>query len=154
MDALRSELLFTIDLDVALERTQDVGQAGDQRRVIVPINGGTFEGPRLKGTVLPDGADWLSVQSAGSWNIDVRITLRTDDAALIYMRYVGVLVVGPENLEAFNRREILPYDAYYARTTPRFETSSAKYAWLNSIIAVANGVRLEKGPKYKVFEIL
>jgi hypothetical protein len=48
----------------------------------------------------------------------------------------------------------LPYDAYYARTTPRFETSASKYTWLNSVIAVANGVRLEKGPKYNVFEIL
>lgn len=154
METLESQLLFTLDLDVALDRTQNVGQVGGLRRIIVPVDGGTFEGPKLKGTVLPDGGDWLSVEADGSWNVDVRITLRTDDEALIYMRYVGVLVVKPEFQERFNKREILPYDAYYARTTPRFETASPKYAWINRIIAVANGLRLEKGPKYKVFEIL
>ena len=154
METLESQLLFTLDLDVALDRTQNVGQVGSLRRIIVPIDGGRFEGPKLKGTVLPDGADWLSVEQDGSWNVDVRVTLRTDDDALIYMRYAGVLVVKPEYQERFNQREILPYDAYYARTTPRFETASPKYAWINRIIAVANGLRLEKGPKYKVFEIL
>ena len=154
MDTLVSAPLFTLNLDVALDRTQSIGQVGDFKRIIVPINGGTFEGPKLKGAVLPDGADWLSVQSDGSWNVDVRVTLQTDDNALIYMRYSGVLVPKPEMLERFNKREILPYDAYYARTTPRFETSASKYTWLNSVIAVTNGVRLEKGPKYNVFEIL
>lgn len=154
MDTLRSTLLFTMDLNVALDRTQNIGLVGDLRRIIVPVNGGTFEGPKLKGTVLPDGGDWLTVQSDGSWNIDVRITLCTADEALIFMKYVGVLIPKPEFLERFNRREILPYDAYYARTTARFETSAPKYTWLNGIITVANGVRLEQGPKYKVFEIL
>lgn len=154
METLESQLLFTLNLDVALDRTQNVGQVGSLRRIIVPIDGGVFEGPKLKGTVLPDGGDWLSVEPDGSWNVDVRVTLRTDDEALIYMRYVGVLVVKPEFQERFNKREILPYDAYYARTTPRFETASPKYAWINRVIAVANGHRLEKGPKYKVFEIL
>ena len=154
MDTLVSALLFTLYLDVALDRTQNVGQVGDCKRVIVPINGGRFEGPKLRGTVLPDGADWLSVQSDGSWNIDVRVTLRTDDEALIFMRYSGVTIPKPEMLERFNRREILPYDAYYARTTPRFETSAPKYRWLNGVIAVGNGVRLEQGPKYHIFEIL
>ena len=154
MDTLVSQPLFTLNLDVALDRTQAIGQVGDHKRIIVPINGGAFEGPRLRGTVLPDGADWLSVQSDGSWNIDVRITLRTDDDALIFMRYTGVTIPKPEMLERFNKREILPYEAYYARTTPRFETAAPKYQWLNGVIAVANGVRLENGPKYKVFEIL
>jgi hypothetical protein len=154
MDTLVSKLLFTLHLDVALDRTQNIGQAGDLKRVIVPIDGGSFEGEKLRGTVLPDGADWLTVQSDGSWNVDVRVTLKTDDEALIYMRYSGVLIPKPEMLERFNKREILPYDAYYARTTPRFETSAPKYRWLNGVIAVANGIRLEKGPKYNVFEIL
>ena len=154
MDTLVSTLLFTLNLDVALNRTQAIGQVADHKRIIVPINGGTFEGPRLRGTVLPDGADWLSVQSDGSWNIDVRVTLRTDDEALIYMRYTGVTIPKPEMLERFNQREILPYDAYYARTTPRFETAAPKYRWLNGVIAVANGMRLESGPKYQVFAIL
>jgi len=144
MDTLVSQPLFTLNLDVALDRTQAIGQVGDHKRIIVPINGGAFEGPRLRGTVLPDGADWLSVQSDGSWNIDVRITLRTDDDALIFMRYTGVTIPKPEMLERFNKREILP----------RFETAAPKYQWLNGVIAVANGVRLENGPKYKVFEIL
>ena len=154
MDTLVSALLFTLHLDVALDRTQNIGQVGDHKRVIVPINGGRFEGPKLRGTVLRDGADWLSVQSDGSWNIDVRVTLRTDDDALIFMRYGGVTIPKPEMLERFNKREILPYDAYYARTTPRFETAAPKYRWLNGVIAVGNGVRLEQGPKYNIFEIL
>jgi len=45
-------------------------------------------------------------------------------------------------------------DDYYLRTVPFFETSSAKYAWMNKMVCVAVGERLPNGVSYEVFEIL
>src|ERR1700730_9600262 len=41
--------------------------------------GGSFEGPRLRGEVLPDGGDWLLTRPDGVLQQDARITLKTDD---------------------------------------------------------------------------
>ena len=86
---LRSELLFT--LNITLHPIQDVGATPLGHRRIVPVSGGTFEGARLRGTVLPlAGADWLLMRPDGVFQQDVRLMLQTDDGALIGMSYRGV----------------------------------------------------------------
>ena len=60
-------------------------------RRIVPVTGGTFEGPKLKGTALGGGADWILVRPDGVSELNVRVTLRTDDEQLIYVTYRGLL---------------------------------------------------------------
>jgi hypothetical protein len=119
------------------------------------VDGGVFEGPRLKGRVLPEGADWVLWRADGVMMIDVRTALRTDDGALISMQYTGLAyTTTPEAGEAFRRREVVPYEQLYVRTTPRFETADPRYLWLNKVIAVANGARTAAGPIYHVFNIL
>jgi hypothetical protein len=49
--------------------------------------GGSFEGPRLPGELMPEGEGWLLVRSDGVLEQDVRITLKTDDEAFIYVHY-------------------------------------------------------------------
>ena len=74
----------------------DLGDVGKGRRRIVPISGGEFSGPVLRGTVLPGGADWQIMRSDGVAELEARYTLRTDDGALIDVRNVALRHGPPE----------------------------------------------------------
>jgi hypothetical protein len=110
-------------------------------RRIVPVTGGTFAGPKLKGTALPGGADWMLARPDGVNELNVRVTLRTDDEQLIYVTYRGLLFT-PKGGEQ------------YWRTTPIFETASPKYDWLTKIIAVGVGKTVPGKAAYSVYQIL
>jgi hypothetical protein len=153
MNALRSQLLFNID--IALHPIQQLGVTPVGGRRIAPVSGGSFEGPRLRGKVLPHaGGDWVLIRNDGSLQLDVRLTLETDDRALIYMSYRGVRHGSPEIDQRLARGEPVDPASYYFRTAPFFESGAAKYAWLNNIVAVGVGERLPNGVRYEVFEIL
>ncbi len=154
MHTLRSEWLFALHLDIAWDRAQTIGAGPLGWRGIYPVNGGRFEGPRLNGRVLPDGADWVIRRADGATAIDVRLGLVTADGAAIAMSYTGLLVVAPEAAERFRRRQPVAYAETYIRTTPRFETADPRYDWLNRVIAVANGGPPGSSPTYQVFAIL
>lgn len=154
INTLQSRHLFTLRLNVAYDRLYQIGAVPTGRRLIAPVDGGTFEGERLGGVVLPDGADWVRFRADGVMEIDVRTTLKTHDGALLFLQYQGVAHAEPENMARFLRREAQPYANVYTRTTLRFETEAPQYAWLNKVIAVANGMRTDNGPRYEVFEIL
>ena len=126
--------------------------AGDRR--IVPVRDGTFEGERLRGTVLGGGSDWIVVRPDEVWELNVRLTLKTDDDQLIAMSYQGRRHGPAEVLARLNRGEEVDPRSYYFRTAVLFETASEKYAWINRIIAIGTGSRRPEGPVYEVFEIL
>jgi len=75
--------------------------------VIAPIAGGSFEGPRLRGRVLPGGSDWTLLRSDGVLELDLRITLEADDGALIYMNSFGLRHGPPEVLAELARGDSL-----------------------------------------------
>lgn len=129
---LESEFLLELLLDVDSQL-----DAGHTR--IAPVTGGTFAGARLRGTVHDGGADWIT-QVSGHSSLDVRITLETDDGAIIYMTYKGVVARGDSGL--------------YWRVTPVFNTASEKYDWLNHRVFVGKSKQVEGKVAYDVFEIL
>lgn len=105
---------------------------------VVGQGGGTISGSRVRGQVLNgSGGDWLVLRPDGVVQLDVRLTIRTDDDALIYMRYEGI-AAGAALPRVLGGEPVPPSD-YYFRTTPYFETSSERYAWLNKIVAVGVG---------------
>jgi hypothetical protein len=132
MDAVRTELLYEIAMDAEVD---DLGQTPLGRRRIVRVTGGTFEGPRLRGTVLPGGGDWFVERADGVRQLDVRITLRTDDGALSYAHYPGLFHAGPGVMDRLLRGETVDPSEYYFRTAPMFETTAEKYVWLNRVVA-------------------
>ena len=123
-------------------------------RVIAPITGGTFEGPRLRGKVLPGGGDWTLLRPDGVLELDLRITLETDDGALIGMSSFGLRHGPAEVMAALARGESVDPASYYFRTAPKFETSAPQYVFLNRVIAIASGDRRAGGPIYSIEEIL
>src|SRR5262245_61122410 len=80
---------------------------------IFPVTGGSFEGESLRGKVLAGGGDWVTAKSDGTFELDLRVTLETDDGALIHMTFTGV------------RDDV----NHYFRTLPRFETAAPRYAF-------------------------
>jgi hypothetical protein len=152
MTDIRTAHLFTITLKVG--EIQGLGQtpAGDRR--VAVVEGGSFEGPRLKGTVLKGGSDWILGRSDGALQLDVRLTLKTHDGAIIGMTYRGFRHGPAAVIDRLNRGEKVDPAEYYFRTAPLFETAAEKYGWLNRIVAVATGQRLPDGPVYHVFEVL
>jgi hypothetical protein len=136
VEGLQSELLF--DMTATLEAPQQVGATHEGGRSIFYATGGTIDGPKIKGTVLPGGGDWFRMRADGVGELDVRATFKTDDGALVYTHYKGVLN---------------PATGYF-RTTPRFETASEKYQWLTKIVAVGVGKSGQGAVSYKVYQIL
>jgi hypothetical protein len=146
---------FLMTLRVSIAPPQSIGAVPHGTRRTVPITGGEFEGPRLRGSVVPGGsADWLLLRADGVLELDLRATLRTDDGALISMKSFGLRHGPPEVVAALARGETVDPAAYYFRTTPRFETAHPTYAFLNRLITVASGDRRAEGPIYTVHELL
>ncbi len=131
---LGATLLMDLELDVGV--AQSLGP-----RQIYPVTGGTFDGPRLRGVALNGGGDWVIRRPDGANELNVRVTLQTDDDELIYLWYRGIIFT-PEGGET------------YWRTTPVFETASEKYGWLNRIISVGVGRPSPGKAAYRVFQIL
>jgi hypothetical protein len=136
-DTLRSEFLVDLVFDVGAPLNLGTRQ-------IVPVTGGTFSGPKLKGTALTGGGDWIQRRPDGVSMLNVRATLKTDDEQLIYVTYDGILYV-PTGASAADR---------YWRMTPKFETGSAKYEWLTRIVSVGVGRQVPGKAAYRVFQIL
>ena len=149
---IRLEHLFTVRFDVSAARSLGNTPLGERR--VVQITGGTFEGPRLRGRVLPEGGDWLLLRSDGVLQLDVRATLQTDDGALLYMTYRGFRHGPAAVIDRLSRGEAVDPSAYYFRTAPLFETGDERYAWLSRTVCVATGERLPSGPVYSVYQVL
>jgi len=152
---LASRHLLTLTLQVAFDKMLNVGATVIGRRRIAPILGGTFEGERLRGTVLPGGADWVVNRPDGHMAIDVRIALVTDQGANIYVTYQGLFrAASTEIMARFNKSAALGPEEYKIRTIVKFETGSERYAWLNDMLAVGVGDQTATGPVYTIFEVL
>lgn len=130
----------------------------DSSLIIVNVKpeGSWAKGPKINGTFIAPGGDWLRVMPSGALRLDVRATLKTDDGALIYISYNGVIQHSAESAEKLNRGDTLTTkDIPTFITAPTFETSAPKYAWLNSVQAINKIVEFKLGEggyvKYDVF---
>jgi hypothetical protein len=150
--AMTSRPLMTVK--IAAAPRQELGTVPHGIRSFVPVTGGDFEGPRLRGKILPGGGDWLLLRSDGVLELDLRITLETDDHALIYMTFQGLRHGPPDAIAALGRGEVVDPARYYFRTLPRFETSTETYAFLNRIVTVGVGEARPDGAVHRIDEIL
>jgi Protein of unknown function (DUF3237) len=149
-EALDSELLLDAQFD--LNPPENIGATPLGARSIFVVTGGTFEGPRLRGKVR-SGGDWYLALPNGAGELDVRLTLESDDGALIFVTYRGVLDATPDVMRrALSGEEVSPSE-YYFRTTPRFETGSEKYAWLNRTVCVGVGRLVPGKVGYRIFAV-
>jgi hypothetical protein len=124
------ELVMTLRVEIS--DSLDVGAVGAGVRRVIPITGGTFEGPAIRGTVLPGGADWNLTRPDGVAEIWARYTLRTDDGALIAIINAGLVVPQPDG-------------SRLVRTVPQFEVAAEQYGWLRRSVFIGTLAPAEGG---------
>ena len=139
MNADEPRLEHLYDMHADLEAPQVLAATPQGMRQIFIVKGGTVEGPRVKGEVLPGGGDWALVRSDSAVQLDVRATMRTDDGALVYCTYGGLIVASQEAFGRLFQGQDVPLDEYYFYTNPMFQTAARQYDWLNRLIAIGRG---------------
>jgi hypothetical protein len=141
--ALQAELVPAGILWASFGEIHTLDGAPFGTRLIVDVTDVRIEGPglnaRMKGQAT---ADWGSLAADGTFQLDVRATLETDDGALILAQYHGRCdFTNPE----------APGPVY---ATPRFETGDPRYAWLNKVQAVMKGhVELPTQITYQIYVV-
>jgi len=148
------ELRFSFEVAAEVGAPLDLGETQYGHRRIVPIVSGTFEGPLLKGRILPGGADWQILRPDGSAELDARYTLETDAGALIYVVNRGMRHGPREVLEKLNRGERVDAGAYYFRSAATFETSAPECQWLTRAVVVGVGERYPDKVVIRFWEVL
>lgn len=108
-------------------------------RTIAQISGGRFEGPRVKASIQTPAGDWITNRADGTYKLDVRLTLKTDDGALILVTYNGIA-------QATDKGASL-------RAAPLFETGDSRYAWLTHLQAIAIGERVGSTVTYDIYAL-
>jgi len=113
----------------------EIGQIHSGIRRVVPITGGTFEGPNVKGIVLSGGADWNLTRADGTGEVWARYTLQSDDGTLISVINQGKSYI--KSAGKLNKPDEINFENdVYIYTTPSFEVSGEKYNWLNNSMFV------------------
>jgi hypothetical protein len=151
------ETAHLFDMAVDLEPRLDFGSGPLGRRVLFGASGGSFSGPQLNGEVLDGGGDWALFRPDATMALDVRLTLRTDDGALVHMTYGGRWVTPPDLRSAMSdpaERYRVDPARYYFRTNPLFETGAEAYGWLNDVVCVGAGYLIAGGIAYRVSRVL
>jgi Protein of unknown function (DUF3237) len=139
--ALRTE--FAFEARVKVDRPIVIGESSHGLRRIVPILGGPVQGPALKGKVIAGGADWQYVRADGTWELEARYTVRTEDGVLIMVENRGVRYGKPEVMERLAKGEKVDADLIYCRTVATFEAPrDSKYEWMNHTLFVGSVERL------------
>lgn len=143
------EYLMTYHAD--LKEPVPIGQTSWGTRAIYDVTGGSFEGPRLKGKILPSGGDWILVGEDGFGRLDVRATFVTDDGANIYLQYFGLLDLSQADPSS---SEPVDFGDTYFMTQPRFETGDPRYDWLNRLSVVGQGRTLPNAVEYRLYSLI
>ena len=130
-----------------------VGETGQGLRRVIPILGGRVSGPRLRGSILPGGADYQLIESDGRTTLEARYVLRLDGDALVYVVNTGIRSGPPEVMARILRGEAVDPALVYFRTVPRFETAAPAYRWLTRPLFLASGARHPDRVEITVFEV-
>jgi hypothetical protein len=152
MKSLHHAPLTTLTLTVDFRGMTTIGETPAGLRRIAPVTGGNFTGDRLSGTVI-GGADWVINRPDGVMVIDVRLTLKTDDGALVYLTYQGRFLAEPEVMARFARGAVLDPSEYSLAIVARLESGDARYRWLNDAVVVGTGEQTASGPVYSLFTV-
>jgi hypothetical protein len=146
---------FAFEARVTVATPLIVGQSSQGLRRVVPITGGTFEGPRIRGRVVPGGADWQVIRPDGVLSIEAKYTLEASDGALIMVTNRGMRHGPPEVIEKLTRGEAVDPSRYYFRTTAEFEVAlESAHAWLNRAMFIGVAERLQGAAIVRFHEIL
>jgi hypothetical protein len=135
------KLSLAMTLTVQVGPPTELGSVPRGRRRIIPILGGTFEGPDVRGKVLAGGADWQIVRADGLAELDTRYMLQTEAGSLVYIQNAGIRHAPPDVTKKLLAGEPADASQVYFKTVPTFETSAPELQWLTRSIFIGTGER-------------
>ena len=147
------ELVLAFEATINISSIKDLGITPIGHRRIIDLKGGRVSGPKLKGKILPGGADWQYIRDDNVTYVDARYTIEADDGALIYVSNQGYRHGPKDVIEKLKRGEPVKDNSYYFRCTPWFETSAHQHDWLNRTIFIASGFRDPDAVRLSFFEV-
>ena len=150
---MEPKLTFAFEVRATVGAPLEVGTVAQGRRRIVPITGGTFEGPGLRGKVMNGGADWQIIRADGFTELDTRYTLETDKGQIIYVQNPGMRHAPPDVMKKLLAGEAVDPALVYFRTQPRFETSAPELQWLTRSLFVGLGERYPSEVVIRFFRV-
>ena len=122
------ELEFALQLKVTLGQAFSIENTQHGRRTVIPITGGTFEGPGIKGTIITGGADYQLNGADGRTELEAIYCIKTDDDIYIHVRNRGIIA---------NGKDADGKPTFYFKAAPQFEApADSKYGWLNNALFV------------------
>ena len=151
MELPAPSLEHVADLAVEIAEPLEIGDIGHGERRVIPIIGGTVEGPRLKGRIRPAGADFQIIRRGGVTELVARYVIEADDGALIFVENAGIRHGPPELIARLRRGESVDPRRIYFRTVPRFETASPDYEFLTRHVFIATGARFPHEVRLRVW---
>lgn len=133
--APKLEFLYRLVADVSTPIP--IGSVNEGFLKVIPVTGGRFEGPRLKGEVMNLGADWNTTDHLvpTTKQIDTRYLLKTDDGAYITISTRGYQTQSEEVMQRRSKREPVDPNEYYFKQHLYFQTSDERYLWINNVVA-------------------
>jgi hypothetical protein len=147
------ELEHVADLVVRIAAPIEIGKIAGNLRRVIPIDGGEVLGPRIRGRIVPGGADYQVMRSDNVTDLHARYVIETEDAHLIYVENSGVRSGPPELLEKLRRGEPVDPALIYFRSTPRFEAAAPAYEWLMRRLFIASGARFPDRVELRIFMV-
>lgn len=134
---------YLMSYNATLGKPEIIGPTPEGFKMHTYITGGEVSGPDIVGKILPEGADWFTLRPDGIGLLNVRTTIKTNDGALIYLRYRGITDMGPE---AYN--ELIEGKAkkqvFHVRINPILLTAHSDYLWLNRLFLLGIGKSASK----------
>lgn len=122
------QLEFALQLKVTLGQAFSIENTQHGRRTVIPITGGTFEGPGIKGTIINGGADYQLANAQGRTELEAIYCIKTDDDVYIHVRNRGIIASG---------QDADGKPTFYFKAAPQFEApADSKYGWLNNALFV------------------
>jgi hypothetical protein len=148
------ELNLEATATAKLKQPLMIGPGPQGVRLYIEVGEGSLTGPRLNGTVLPGGGDWVLVGADGWCRVDVRTQFETDDGAVIYGQFFGLIEMNDAVENAFASGIGTSFDDQYFRVTPRLETGDTDYEWVNKSVFLAQGRFVEGfGLEYQIYRV-
>jgi len=141
--------------NATLTAPEIIGEVPEGIRVNFYVTGGNITGPKVFGKLRPVGADWLTLRRDGIGVLDVKATAETNDGALLYITYSGIIDLGSTGYQDFLAGKP-PASGTAIRISPKVSTSHPNYLWLNRLHCVGvGGAFLERSEvAYDVYAVL
>ncbi|ESQ86671.1 hypothetical protein ABAC460_22855 [Asticcacaulis sp. AC460] len=131
----------------------DIGEGPQGRRRVISISGGEVVGERLRGVVLPGGADFQRIRPDAVTEIQARYVIETHDGFKVYVENTGLRHAPPEVMARLMKGEVVDPALVYFRSAPRFEAPDGPYTWLERSLFLCSGARYPEHVVLRFFEV-